>query len=222
MFTRSQVLKSPAARRGIDQRDDLAGPAVSCCASTSSRMGLPRMVACSGPTAAVFTSPPRCGRCCRRPVRRRSLLLWLPRHWPASRMTSVMLGSRGGLTPVLPARRWPSGQVTARECPTGSTRTASTGTTSGGTSGWRTSLASLESGSGFRVPALSRADLDRCRRAHCAYIPGLATSGGLGGTWLHGRSAEVRSFPQLRPGLVWSGWTLPAGFEPALTVPGGH
>jgi hypothetical protein len=137
------------------------------------------MVACSGPTAAVFTSPPRCGRCCRRPVRRRSLLPWWPRHWPASRMTSVMLGSRGGLTPVLPARRWPSGQVTARECPTGSTRTASTGTTSGGTSGWRTSLASLESGSGFRVPALSRADLDRCRRAHSAYIPGLATSGGL-------------------------------------------
>src|SRR5271166_3776930 len=39
------------------------------------------------------------------------------------------------------------------------------------------------------------------------------------GIWLHSRSTQLRSFPQLRLGLAWSGWAPPAGFEPALTAP---
>ena len=46
------------------------------------------------------------------------------------------------------------------------------------TSGWRTSLASPESGPVSRALLFSGAELGRCRQLHSAYIPGLATSGG--------------------------------------------
>jgi integrase len=58
-----------------------------------------------------------------------------------------------------PARRWPSGQVTASKCSTESTRTASMGTMNAGTSRWRTSLASLEAWHVCRNLAVSPAEL---------------------------------------------------------------
>ena len=39
------------------------------------------------------------------------------------------------------------------------------------------------------------------------------------GLRLHSRSTRLGSFPQVKPGLAWSGWAPPAGFEPALTAP---
>ena len=91
-------------------------------------------------------------------------------------------GSPGGSTLALLARRWPSGQVTAWKCSTGSTRTASTVTTSVGTSGWRSSLASLGPGSAGGDAVISRTELRRWRQVHSAYIPEPATSGGF---WRH-------------------------------------
>ena len=130
-------------------------------------------------------------------------LPWWPRRWPASPTTSAMPGSRGGSTLALQARGWPSGPVTAWRCSTRSTRTASTGMTRGGTCGSRTSLTSPESGPVRRSLLISRAELGRCRQFHSVHIPGLATSGGFRGTWLHSCSTRLRSFR--RSGPVWPG-----------------
>lgn len=51
-----------------------------------------------------------------------------------------------------------------------------------GTSRWRASLASLEAWRVGRNLSFSRAELAGCRPVHSAYIPGLAT---LGGVWRH-------------------------------------
>ena len=162
----------------------------------------PLLMAASGLTAAAFTSRLPHGRCCGRPGRRRFLLLSSPRRWPASRMTSGMPGSRGGLMLELLARRSPSGQVTAWKCSTGSMRTASMGTVSAGTGRWRTSLASLEAT--CTETSLSRflswADAPR-------FIPRIfrdwqhrAPSGGIR---LHSRSGSSGAFSQVSMGLAW-------------------
>jgi hypothetical protein len=111
-----------------------------------------------------------------------SLLPWSRHRWPVGPTTSAMSGSRGGSMPVLLARRWPTGPVTVSRCSTGFTRTASTVTMNGGTSRWRSSLASLESASARRSALISRAELAPRRKSHSAFIPGLVT---LSGFWRH-------------------------------------
>ena len=66
------VLSTRRASRRVARRTRYGGcrylPSWSaCCGSTSSRMGLPLMGACSGLTAAAFTSRRLSGRCCGRP-----------------------------------------------------------------------------------------------------------------------------------------------------------
>jgi hypothetical protein len=78
--------------------------------------------------------------------------------------------------------RWPSGPVAASRSCTASTHIASMGRMSGGTSGWRSSLASLKSASVRQAVAVSRAELARWPGSHSAYIPGPATFGDF---WWH-------------------------------------
>jgi hypothetical protein len=93
---------------------------------------------------------------------------------PPVPMTSGMQGSPGGSILGCQGRRWPSGLAIAWRSFTGSMRTAWTGTTRAGTSGWRRPLVRLkalvtkaqEVGSGQ----------GRCCWRHSAYIPGTPTA----------------------------------------------
>ena len=92
-------------------------------------------------------------------------------------MTSAM-PARGGSNAALPARKWPSGQVTASKCSYPDLRALHRRRRRAAARGRKTSLASPEPRDRVPGSVISGTELGRCRKSHSAYIPGTPTSGG--------------------------------------------
>src|SRR6266545_7066096 len=142
------------------------------------------------------------------------------RRWPASRTTSGTRECPGGSMPGHRPHLSPSGPGTRSRFCTGSTRTAWTATTSGGSPRWSRPLASQQS-PGPDAGALSFHAATWANGAET--IPCIfrepRREAASGGAWLHVIELSQTTNPLVRRLETGRSWAPPTGFEPALTAP---